>query len=333
MQKQFIIVAATLWVSLLVVSCGRTWDEKAHLIDEDIIKTSSFLEVPDSLIATPTAMAVLGGDLYWIEDKDDRPLRSFDLSSHLAEVKAVRKGRADNELLYPHQLLTIPEDHKVGVFDPFLQKLYLYSEDSDFLQPDDTVGVAGFASVAHCADGVCGVLMQSDKRFGVKSRGLPAKEFGGFDELEIPAKSVWSILQGPVVSNGGLMAAFSSYAADYQIIDLEKETVVNGALLEPPVLKMINGAAAMGPESKVGFVSITCDKDCIYALYDGKTISSYKADSRLYGDTIYKISWDGKILGKYLSSSPISVITLDGDKLYFSALVDDSYRFGSYKIT
>lgn len=321
--------------SIIAVICGchgndADWLQELPESSEDIIQDIKWLDIPSDIIGIPSRMTVIGSKLILSDPKDGYALTCYDQSDGSVS-KFLQIGRSDTEVVDVHQIF--PHKGYLCVADIMTDKCLILDMNSY-----NVVGkydLKEFSSVAFMDESIVGMLSNGDGRYGRKSLKSDAEidSFGDYSEYGLSISSGSGLMQGDLLTDGlSRMAWFGYYTAVYQIVDMDKKSVLSSEILDMSSFNEHGHMyTTMRPESKVAFISVAGDSDGIFTLYDGKELSYYirNAGSKPHGNVICQFDWDGTPISKYMSSQSITCLCVGDGKLYICAMAETGeYRVG-----
>lgn len=326
-----------LWVFLVLISsCQKNWINRVEVRELDAYDGISWLPIPDDSISSPNFIVSYSSYVVWSEPKEDWIIHVYDSVDGLISP-AVRRGRAENEILNVNQLLS--SNGRFYVADIFKKRLTGYIVSNDDCDQIVSVPITEFSTLDVQGDTLVGQSSYDNGRFIIRSMNdTTGRRFGDYSYYGLDNKIGAQLLAGHVSANNelGRIACFSHFSCAYDIEDYKREEDVISVLLKPFLYDDNEGHfVTMSPETEDCFVAVSSSEDYIYALYDGKELKEYmtikNGDVNVYGQYICIFDWNGNYIDCIHSELPLTSIAWNKEqgRLYVSALCHDGlYRIG-----
>lgn len=330
MKNTWILLAAML---LSGCSSGKSWLTEVPVVELNAVRNMEAVPMPGDSISQPEIIASFGDYIVWSERKGNDLLKICRIDGIMLD-SGIRKGRAADEILNVNQIMS--QNGGFAICDIFKKKAFCYQIDGDQCRPHETFPIEGYNTIVVSGDTLIGTLKSGEHRYGLALKdGTPVFQYGDYSKYGLNTEIGCGLLQGHVAVNveKGRLACFSYYADTYEISDYRHGEVLRSEQHEEFKFSGKDGGQVlMSPDSRLAFISVTSSSGHVFALYDGKDLKHYMANSGSApcGNSICVFDWDGnyeKCL--HLDRQATSIAwNPDFRKLYVSILMED----GEYSI-
>jgi len=309
MAKKPLLPFLLMTLAGMVVSCDGNWLDRIpeRGLDGELVT----LDVPESLVYSPTNMLALNGWLIWA-DEGDRPLVCYDLEAK-KEFYPYDKGRADNEILNVGQLVRV-SGSSFGIVDMLKRELRILTLSKDTVAEASKVSIDGFTTVSVSGDELIGTCSSETARYAVASLSDSLRQlraFGDYSEYGLTGTGGRDLLQGYVTSWGDRLAWASHFNVAFQIVNHRTGETIHSETMEMGRYDHSTQNYAMTSETIDGFSALDSDGRHIVALYDGKDLGHYLTTKESFnGNDILVYDWDGKALARLTTPDKVASLSL-----------------------
>jgi len=275
--------------------------------------------------------SLIKDDILYITDRSNQPsILLFDISNN-TNPKFIqglgREGRGGGEFLAPDFLLKNPSDENIFVFDAGGRKLVQIDENNQIQSDDLTFRLNGMPTNLHATDSTTFIatgiipdsrfsvveivgtdIVQSDTVGELISLG---ENFSGFHEA-----NAWRS-QSTYLHSEKKIALFSSYAKRADLLNTNGEPLntVKDNDHDRPKVSIRDSEFVFEDDAVIGYVSVTSDKEYIYALYSGQ---NYRNEGAGNGQYVHIFDWDLNFISGFQLDHFSLNITADDNKGIYS---------------
>lgn len=328
-RNAFSLRASTRLLSTICLTACHGDGKDTHLFDGGTLRLAgSSVVSPEAGHPMPTTIAV-GTELLIVGGDDE--VRVLDPATGRPVFVAGRRGSGPGEFQYVSRVqayIDRENSEQFWVYDLKLGRLTAFALTGHSVTPLDSIitGLAGHEHVSWVDDTtLVGLAMFTPHRATVfNTDGTIRKRFGELPLVSdgAPVTVAHQILQPSLAirPGGDLIAVGARWAGRIDIYSLsdEKHRLARVPVPFPPRIEYrSNGAMNVfttDQETIFGYIGLTGTRDYIFALFSGRTRSSFPGRAN-YADQIHVFDWGGTL---------IDVLELDADALAIAASIDNS---------
>ena len=335
------VLYANSLISILFVSCiGSTQEsgfykamKEATGIQDITVKT---VLRPGSIVS-PIAM-VCAGDMYIIADENRKNMLHVYDESGCNIMDMLPSGHGANEITSIHQMQPWA-DTGFWILDGLFSRMLTYKKDSTY-NMTSMQEISGFLSLTESNDTLIGICIEGDYRYKVMRSGTnKVTHMGSYEPYGLTPDIGKILLQGHMVSNPltGKFAYFSYYGILWQFGSYRTGQVDVPEIIKVPEYSIDDmGNAVFDLDATIGFISIACSTEHVFALYSGSKIRDAleKRDAVRQGTLVFQFDWTGKIEKCYETDAATSQIAYDkgGKQLVMLSEDEGGYYIQSLSI-
>lgn len=337
-RLHFINKMKYLYFSLVIVfciSCNSSLNKgdlatvlsKSENIDEYL----SSYELRTDSISHPLAMLSFGEYVVIADDNPNHMLSIYNIKT--CEVQhIIPKGHGTNELLDIQQLYH-RDSLSFYAYDTFQRKLMIIGcHDGEKFAPLSEFSINDYLSFGIDDSLYVGCCVESENRYMVfNEKNKKRERFGDYEIFNLNPSDGKILLLGMIVTNPSLkrFAWMSYYGLAWQIGDYQDKKIVNTEIVERPRRMGEKGQTVFNTNTVLGFVSISSDRETIYALLSNKKIKEVLNDGEkaTMGNHIVLLDWDGVIKKCYNTKEDIKHIAYNADINSLILLIDTPHGY------